>query len=331
MGKEKFLIVQTAFIGDAILATAVLEKIHQYYQNARIDFLIRKGNESLFKEHPFIEKLYVWEKKGGKYLKLFKILRAVRKEKYDYLINLQRFATTGFFTAFSLAHRKIGFKKNPFSFLFNLKIGHSIKNGMHEVERNQLLIKHLTDSKFARPVLYPAPDDFLEVLPLKSGPYICISPSSVWFTKQFPREKWVELINLIPQEYKIYLLGSTADSKQCEEILVQSNNPLVRNLAGQLNLLQSAALMKEAVMNFTNDSAPLHLASAMDAPVTAIFCSTVPGFGFGPLSTSSMIIETKEKLICRPCGLHGKKSCPKGHFKCALTIDTEQLIKSIKL
>jgi len=84
-------------------------------------------------------------------------------------------------------------------------------------------------------------------------------------------------------------------------------------------------------MNFVNDSAPMHLASAVNAPVTAIFCSTVPSFGFGPLSEKSIVIETKEKLDCRPCGLHGFKACPKGHFKCAYSISNEELISSLPI
>lgn len=76
-------------------------------------------------------------------------------------------------------------------------------------------------------------------------------------------------------------------------------------------------------MNYVNDSAPLHIASAMNAPVTAIFCSTVPAFGFGPLRENGRVVETLEKLDCRPCGLHGHQACPKGHFKCALGIAPE--------
>jgi len=73
-------------------------------------------------------------------------------------------------------------------------------------------------------------------------------------------------------------------------------------------------------MNYVNDSGPLHLASATNAPVTAFFCSTIPAFGFGPLSANSIIVETHEKLTCRPCGLHGKTACPEGHFLCAKSI-----------
>jgi heptosyltransferase-2 len=73
--------------------------------------------------------------------------------------------------------------------------------------------------------------------------------------------------------------------------------------------------MENAKRNYVNDSGPLHLASAMNAPVTAFFCSTSPLFGFGPLSDDSKISEV-ENLDCRPCGIHGHKECPKGNFRC---------------
>ena len=98
------------------------------------------------------------------------------------------------------------------------------------------------------------------------------------------------------------------------------------NLCGKLSLLQSAALIKNAEMNYVTDSAPMHLASAMDASTTTIFCSTIPDFGFGPLASNSKVVETKEKLNCRPCGLHGFKKCPEKHFKCANNILIQDII-----
>ena len=105
-----------------------------------------------------------------------------------------------------------------------------------------------------------------------------------------------------------------------------SNRSNITNLCGELSFLQTSALMTNATMNYVNDSAPMHMASAMNAPTTAVFCSTVPDFGFGPLSDQTKIAETEEKLECRPCGLHGFKKCPEGHFKCAHSITTNQLL-----
>ena len=98
------------------------------------------------------------------------------------------------------------------------------------------------------------------------------------------------------------------------------------NLAGRLSFLASAALQKKAVLNYVNDSAPMHFASAVNAPVVAVYCSTLPDFGFGPLSDNSFIVQTNESLTCRPCGIHGKKQCPLKHFDCAKTIKMDQLI-----
>jgi heptosyltransferase-2 len=82
-------------------------------------------------------------------------------------------------------------------------------------------------------------------------------------------------------------------------------------------------------MNFVNDSAPLHFATAMNASVTAIFCSTIPGYGFGPLSDNSFTVQTKVPLACKPCTLHGRKACPLVHYKCAFSIEKAQLLISL--
>ena len=134
------------------------------------------------------------------------------------------------------------------------------------------------------------------------------------------------MVNKIPSSFKIFLIGSLVDIPLCESIKDKSMNKNVEVLAGKLSFLQSAALIKNARMTFANDSAPLHFASAMNSPVGAIFCSTVPGFGFGPLSERSFIFETNEKLTCRPCGLHVKNECPEKHFKCS-DIDIDMILK----
>lgn len=328
--QKKFLIIQTAFTGDAILSTALLEKLHAFYPDAQIDLLIRKGNDSLFTHHPFIHQLLIWNKKQNKYGGLFKLLKQIRATQYDEVINVQRFATTGFLTAFSRAKTKTGFNKNPFSFLFTKRIEHAIEKGRHETDRNQKLIEHLTDKEKVKPKLYPSADDFKTVATYSNHTFVTLAPGSVWFTKTFPEYKWIELAEMLLKknaDLKIYLLGSPDEREKCERIKNELKSEQVINLAGQLSLLQSAALMRDAKMNYTNDSAPMHLCSAMNAPVTAVYCSTVPEFGFGPLSDRSFVVQTREMLDCKPCGLHGYRECPLIHFKCAHTILTEDLIK----
>ncbi len=328
---KKILVIQTAFIGDVVLATALIEKLIQYFPDAKIDMLVRKGNESLLQNNPHLNNVLIWNKKEGKVANLLKLLKKIKSNKYDKVINLQRFFATGFLTAFSGADEKIGFNKNPLSFLYSTKIPHIIggENPKHETERNNNLIAPFTDNIPARPKLYPSKNDYDFIAEYSAISFITITPSSVWFTKQYPITKWIEFINEVPSELKIYLLGGKDNFNDCNEIKEKTKNKNVEILAGKLSFLQSAALMSKAKMNFVNDSAPLHFASAMNAPVTAVFCSTIPAFGYTPLSDKSFIVETKENLACRPCGLHGKKACPLGHFKCAYTIETQQLLNTI--
>ena len=329
---QKFLVIQTAFIGDVVLATGIIEQLHTFYPEAKIDFLVRKGNEGLLVDHPYLHEVLIWNKKQNKYLNLFKLIKKIRQTKYDKVINVQRFAATGLLTAFSGAKETIGFNKNPLSFLFTHAVQHQISSAdypVHEIKRNNKLIAHFTSTVPSKPRLYPSSEDYAVVQQFQQVKYICVAPASVWFTKQFPAEKWINFINKLPTNYSVYLLGAPSDASLCEHIQQSTNHEAIVNLAGHLSLLQSVALQQYAVMNYVNDSAPMHFASAVNAPVTAIYCSTLPSFGFGPLSDQHFIVETTMTLPCKPCGLHGQASCPQRHFKCALTITEEQLLASL--
>jgi ADP-heptose:LPS heptosyltransferase len=242
---------------------------------------------------------------------------------------MQRFLSTGILTAFSGAKNRTGFSKNPLSRFFTSRIAHKINEGIHEVDRNLILIEKLTDDTKTKIKLYPSARDYKQVNSYKSQVYYTISPGSLWFTKKFPVDKWVEFASRIDKNSNIIFLGSKTDNEMCDKIIRKSGLKKAINLSGHLSFLESAALMKDAKMNFTNDSAPMHLASSVNAPVTVIFCSTIPGFGFGPLSDQSYIVEVQKKLACRPCGLHGLKECPKNHFKCAYNIDVNQLLEHL--
>lgn len=317
---RKILVIQTAFIGDAILATSLLEELHHYYPDAALHLVVRKGNEALFIGHPYLQKLWVWDKKQSKYKHLFQLIKAIRKEKFDLVVNLQRFMATGIITMFSKGKTTVGFGKNPLSVFFKKRFPHVY--GIHEVKRNHSLVSELTGDKVFLPRLYPSEADEQKVKDLQTRSYITIAPASVWFTKQFPVSKWIEFLDSITSSLQVYLLGGPGDEELCHRIVMQVKNPNLglQVMAGKVSFLQTAVLMKGARMNYVNDSAPLHIASSMNAPVRAIFCSTIADFGFGPLSDDGRIVEIEEDLYCRPCGLHGKKACPEGHFRCALEI-----------
>lgn len=331
---KRILVIQTASIGDAILGTAVVEKLHTHYPEAKIDYLVKKGIEPLLSNHPFLNNILVWNKKENKHRNLLKLLCDIRKTKYDVVITLQRFFSSGLLTAFSGAKTTAGFDKNPLSCFFTIKSKHQIGSKgtkyLHEVERNQRLILSLTDSDASKPRLYPSESDYSKTNPYTTGKYICVAPASLWFTKQYPKERWCIFLGRISADISIYLLGGPSDKQLCDEIANSLPNHKTVNFAGQLSLLESAALMKSATMNYVCDSSPMHLCSSVDAPVTAIFCSTIPEFGFGPLSSNSSIVQTNKNLSCRPCGIHGHRECPNGSFECANSIDINELIRRCK-
>ena len=326
----RVLIIQTAFTGDVILATALIEKLHEKYPEGQIDFLLRKGNEGLLEGHPLLHELLVWNKKQDKMAGLQRLLVQIRAAKYDLVVNCQRFTSTGMLTAMSGAKATAGFKQNPFSWAFTHKVAHKVADGIHETQRNQWLIEPWAGRLAALPRLYP-PANALAQFELNS-PYVVLAPASVWFTKALPIATWQQLALELSKQYTVYVIGGPGDKALCQQVVPAQQPSHLRsviNLAGQLSYLQSAALIKGAIMTYANDSAPLHMASAMNAPSCAIYCSTVPGFGFHGLSDHTKVVTSEEYLPCRPCGLHGHAACPKGHFKCGTTITVQQLLQAL--
>ena len=120
---------------------------------------------------------------------------------------------------------------------------------------------------------------------------------------------------------RIVVVGAEADRPLAAEIVAATSGSAI-DATGKLSLLASAELIGRASLLVTNDSAPLHLASAMNTPTVAIFGPTVPEFGFGPLAERSRVAGTTD-LGCRPCDRHGPQRCPLGHWRCMREITAD--------
>lgn len=336
---KTILIIQTAFIGDTILASQFARAVKDQYPNAKIHFFLRKGNESVIQGLESIEKVWVWDKAGGKVKNLFNLIRALRGIQFDMVFNLHRHFNSGLVTALMKSPFKAGFKQNPLSFFYTHKVNHLIPHitlsGLwHEVQRNLQLLQEaeptfqiVDNSKIYKPELPLQEKNFTKVAPHTEGTYFVVAPASVWFTKAWSENKFRELTMELAKLGRVIFIGAPTDKDLCDRIRLDI--PQTENLCGQLNLLDSAALMKKAKRVFVNDSAPLHLASCVNAKTTAIFCSTVQEFGYTPLADDSVVVDVGATLSCRPCGLHGYKSCPLGHFKCAEDIQIKSVLATI--
>jgi heptosyltransferase-2 len=179
-----------------------------------------------------------------------------------------------------------------------------------------------------RPRLYPAAkerevvDELLAVRGGDQRPLVALAPGSVWATKRWPH--YPSLARLLADRARVVVIGGSDDGPIARSVIDAAGESNVIDATGRLTLLASAELIGRARAIVTNDSAPLHLASAMGTPTVAIFGPTVPAFGFGPLAGRSAIVED-DLLACRPCDRHGPRRCPLGHWKCMLLQTPERV------
>jgi heptosyltransferase-2 len=138
------------------------------------------------------------------------------------------------------------------------------------------------------------------------------------------------LIHLIDEilNLPVVIVGGEADAPLASAI-AESCKRKPHNLTGETSLLESAAVISKAKIAITNDSAPAHIAAAVDTPVVAIFGPTVQEFGFSPYSEKSCVVDIG-KLYCRPCTSHGSARCPQKHFRCMLELQPVKIIEAAR-
>ncbi|MCX7606753.1 MAG: glycosyltransferase family 9 protein [Bacteroidia bacterium] len=323
----RILVIQPAYLGDAVLTLPLFGRLRDAYPDAELHWLVRAGVDSLFAEHPWVDRLWIWDKSWRGWWSLQKELRSYR---WEGIIVVHRFLRMGVLGLLLPAHWRITYDKNPLSRLYTYRVPHRFHPNVHESTRVLSLLEPL-----GLPLALPPMPWIFFSTEVENGlspwigrrPYFVLSPTSRWRTKEAPFSLWKAFLRAVPSEYTIYVTGLPSEYHRLQELV--GEHPNCYNLAGKLSLLQIAALLAQAQRLFTVDSALTHIASAVGCPTTTVYCSTVPAFGFGPLSPGSEVVETQEPLPCRPCGLHGKKSCPKGHFRCGYSLSESQLLGSL--
>ena len=329
-GPRKILFIQTAFIGDAILASAMWEAWHAAFPEDEIHVCVRLGNEALFQDHPFIQGLHAWEKRGrfaSRYVRLIRLGRRLRQERFDAVFTPHRHVSSGVLARLTNAPIRSCFDQHPLRHWFTCTAPHDFKKGVHEVQRNHRLIEPWLDSETASmPRLYPHSSGSIASMPEKFG---VMAPASQWATKQWPEPKWVAMCDALEDKIRcIYLVGGPGDAPLLSRIQQATRHKGVEVRSKQ-GLLDSAGMMQQAQWVLTNDSGPMHLASSVNAPTVAVFCSTTPDYGFGPLSSKRVVVETDLALDCKPCGLHGHIKCPKSHFDCGNRLEIERVLSAL--
>ena len=331
--KKRVLILQTAFLGDVVLATPMAESIKNSHPEWEVDFLTTPESGALLENNPNISRILTYDKnKSERGVKGFlSKISEIEAGAYDIALIPHRSIRSAALVRFAGIPQRVGFDKSAGYFLFTERVKY--ENELHEVERNLKLVESLNLSvSKVKPRLYPSSNDLKKSekilkssAKLKNRPIIAIAPGSIWPTKRWPIDNYIELAGMLVKDgFGVVVLGGEKDKALFKKISMEG----VEVFAGTTTLLESAALLKKCEALVTNDSAPLHFAVAVDTPVVAIFGATAPKFGFYPYNSDDIVIE--RELPCRPCAIHGGMKCPIGTFECMLDIGAEEVFNNVK-
>ena len=327
----KILILQTAFIGDVVLATPLIEAATKRYPEAEISFLTIPYSAPVLRNHPGLKRIIVFEKRGrGGFRNTLSIVKELKREKYDLAIVPHRSFRSAAMVSAAGITKRVGFDKSAGKFLLTEAIEY--RNDWHEVKRNLSLLG-MQDEDFP-PGLYPGEAETEKAIRFlkKNGiedACIAIAPGSIWNTKRWLEHHFQDLLKSMKSGGlpPVVLVGSSGERKLSEEI-AGGLEGYAFVAAGILDPLQSAALLKNAGALIANDNAAGHIAAAVGTKVVTVFGPTIPGFGFAPFGEGHRIVE-HPGLYCRPCRIHGSGRCPEKHFRCMLELKPERVLETL--
>ena len=329
MKKIRILIIHTAFIGDIVLSTPLIKKLRDTYPKAEITYLTTPVGASILRNNPHLNHIIEYDKRGEhKGIKGFwAIAKKLKMEAYNLVITPHRYLRSTFLTFLTGAPIRRGYDSAAASFLYNERVHYD--KSKHEVEKLLSFVPK-DEGKRYEIEIFPTELEVEKVdklLEKRREKVVVIAPGSKWFTKKWPLEYFNRVIKELEkrEDTTVVVVGGK------EEMFF--NMPLANttiDLRGKTTLLELAEVIRRADIVLTNDSSPIHIASAFpNVRILALFGPTVEKFGFFPWSKNSEVFQV-EGLECRPCSIHGGDSCPKKHFKCMLDIKPEMVLERIE-
>jgi heptosyltransferase-2 len=324
------LVIQTSFLGDMVLTTPLLA----YLADAGpVDVVCTPAASVLLENHPSVRETIVYDKRGRDRgtIGATKLAMRLRDRGYSTAYMAQGSVRSGAIAYMARIPERVGFVTSAGRWFYTTRIA-PIDNMHHAARLLSLGTRDpLRDVSAARlrPRLYPgererrAVDEVLGANAIDGEQIIAMAPGSVWATKRWPY--FAQLAHELRDAGRIAVIGAKSDQALALEIVAATKGQAI-DATGSLSLLASAELIGRSALLITNDSAPLHLASAMNTPTIAVFGPTVPEFGFGPLAERARVVG-KTDLACRPCDRHGPQRCPLGHWRCMREITPDSVVR----
>lgn len=329
--------IQTAFAGDVVLTTPLLSAL-QTHAGAQVDLVCIPATAKLLEAHPALHEVIVYDKRGND--SMLQLGRRLRHRRYDVCISPHRSLRSALLARMTGADMRISYDRSAGSFLYTHRVVYDA--AAHEVHRCLDLLAPLGIDGRATvaPVsLHPGAAHHAEVDRVLrdagvTRSVICLAPGSVWATKRWTEEGFIEVGRDLARDHAIVLLGGADDRDLCARIAAgiaaeAAADVKILSSAGTLSFLGSAALLARARLLVSNDSAPVHLASAMGTPVVEIFGATVPSFGFTPWGVPHETVDIGD-LPCRPCAIHGGDRCPISMFTCMRDLASDRVLAAAR-
>lgn len=332
---KKILFIQTAFPGDAILSLPALEKLKAMNDQSHISVLCIPSTKDIFECAPYVDEVLVFDKKGKNRSlnSTLKFAKQLKRMKFDLIYSSHRSLRTSLLVLFSEVQDTYGFSNSAVKYIYKNLVEYKLDQ--HEVQRNLNLVGfHYEGENWRiRPKLKLSDEkkayvqSFLSQI--QKNNIIAIAPGSIWATKRYPLDKWKNIIDYFTEkDFTILLIGGKEDVNICNS-LAENNNDKVINCAGRFSIPESIELLSYCSVLISNDSAPTHMGMAAGIRVLTIYCSTIPEFGFYPYLEGSRFLSYNN-LNCKPCGIHGHRTCPLDHFNCAKKLSETEVIKVIE-
>ena len=324
---KKILCIKPRGIGDIILSTIVLENLKAAFPKAEIHYLTEEFAKRTVENNQFISKILTYNKSDS----IFSIIKKVRSEKYDLVLDLYSNPKTAQITFFSGAKYRAGYDKKGRKYAYNFR-GKLGTMGKHAAEDNLVLLDALTIPIISINIFYQTTEEekkfaekFLsDKINKNEFRLIGIIPSGGWESKRCDAVKWIEICNELQEviKAKYIILWGPGDEKDAKEI--QDGLASVSIMTPETSFGELSALIEKCDLIIANDSGPMHSAAAMNIPTIGIFGPTNPENHRPFLSNSDFVI--KSDLHCIICN---KLVCPYKH-ECMLELDPKEFVTKAK-
>ncbi len=342
----KILIIKLSAIGDVIHTLPALNALRRFYPDAHITWIVEEAAFPLIYGHKALDRIILSKRKKWikdifnpltrqKALKeIYQFIKNVRDTKYDIIIDFHQLLKSGILVWLAKGKRKAGFDRGmehmeESQIFLNEKIP-PVSMEIHALKRNLMLIEAM--GIFWEKIEYKIPINIKNEkaaagLLIKHGikeNFIILNPAAKWKTKLWQNHKWAELGDILIKDYHIPVIftGSPEDCHLVEDICARMGEKPI-NLTGKTSLKSLGALYRMANMVITTDTGPMHLAAAVETPVTAIFGPTAP-WRTGPFGSMHKVV--RKSMNCSPCF---KRTCPYGHNNCMKSITAHDVIKNL--